>query len=170
LLTAEVQAMRLCQIIPAALSLMLLIGPAWAGDTASGPSALALSALVSENSPTIGASDKQAIATLFSGNTKLSYPAGKKITVSADNIVCRASNVDITQHACDLTFGSKTVTLTWRKAHELFATIAEIGVPPDGALGTIYEGLSQLTCTIDPNAIKQKAGEGADCKFNPGSA
>ena len=37
-----------------------------------------------------------------------------------------------------------------QRLHELFATIAEVGVKPDGAAGTIYEGLSQLACTIDP--------------------
>jgi len=56
-----------------------------------------------------------------------------------------------------------------RKAHELFATIAEVGVPSDGAAGTIYESLSHLACTINPAEIKQKAGGGAECKFDPGA-
>jgi len=152
-----------------AVALLLSGGPALAASTVGGPGALALAALAAENSPTLASGDKHAIATLFSGSVNVAYPHGKKIAVGADKIVCRASNVDITQHECDLTFGAKTVSLTGRKAHELYATIAEIGVPPDGAMGTIYESLSQVTCTIDPDQIKQRAGGGANCSFTPGA-
>jgi hypothetical protein len=27
-------------------------------------------------------------------------------------------------------------------------------------------GISKLACTIDPNAVKEAAGGGADCKFS----
>ena len=40
----------------------------------------------------------------------------------------------------------------------------------DGAAGSVFEGLSKLDCTIDPAEIKQKAGGGANCTFNPGAA
>lgn len=33
-----------------------------------------------------------------------------------------------------------------------FATEALAGIPPDGAAGSNFESLSQLNCTIDPNA------------------
>ena len=95
--------------------------------------------------------------------------ASRKIAVEADTIVCRQSNVDITARSCELTFGAKTVTVKGRKAHELFATIAEVGVAPDGAAGTIYESLSHLACTIDSDEIKQKTGGGAECKFEAGA-
>ena len=147
--------------------LILSAAPAWADHTAGG-SALALSALVSENSPSLSPNDKDTIVQLFGGNTSASYPAGRKITVSADKIVCRAGNFDITERSCELTFGQNTITLAGRRAHELFATIAEVGVPSEGAAGTIFEGLSQLTCTIDPSEIKQRSGGGANCDFNPG--
>ena len=156
------------RIIASAVWLMCAVGPAWAGSTTTGPAALAVAALVAENAPSVAAADKKIIATLFGGNANVSYPAGKKIAVGADKIVCKAGNVDVTLHSCDLTFGTKTVTITGRKAHELYATVAEIGVPPDGAMGTIYESLSQLTCTVDPNQIKQRAGDGANCNFGPG--
>ena len=105
---------------------------------------------------------------MFAGYLNFRFPANRKITIKADSIVCRAGNIDITQRSCELTFGQKKVTLSGRKAHELFATLAEAGVRPDGAAGTIRESLSRLSCTIDPNEVKQKAGGGATCNFDPG--
>ena len=48
-------------------------------------------------------------------------------------------------------------------------TLALAGVPSDGAAGSIFESLSKLSCTLDPKAIKDKAGGGADCSFEPGN-
>jgi hypothetical protein len=100
--------------------------------TASGSSALALAALVAADSRLLTQQDRSVMARMFAGYLNFRYPANRKITIKADSIVCRASNVDITQRSCELTFGSKKATLNGRKAHELFATIAEVGVPPDG--------------------------------------
>ena len=136
----------------------------------SGPRALALAALVAMHSPSLSGQDKHALARLFEGNLNFPFPAGRKITVEADAVLCRASNVDITSRSCTLTFGTHTPMLKGRRAHELFATIAKSGVPEDGAAGSIFEGLSHLKCTIDPAEIKQKAGGGADCKFDPGAS
>jgi len=61
------------------------------------------------------------------------------------------------------------VNLKGRRAHELFATIGEVGVPADGAAGTIFEALSYLDCTINPHEIEQRAGGGASCSFDPGA-
>ncbi len=135
--------------------------------TASGPGALALAALVAQQSPLASAGTKAVLAHLLDGQTGHDATKGK-ITVRADSVVCRASDVDITHHDCNLAFGKRTVMVTGRKAHELYATVAEVGVPPDGTAGSIYESLSQLACTIDPHTIAQKAGGGADCTFNPG--
>ena len=109
------------------------------------------------------------MARMFAGYLNFRFPANRKITIKADSIVCRASNIDITQRSCELTFGAKKVALSGRKAHEMYATIAEVGVPADGAAGTIFESLSHLVCTIDPNEVKQKAGGGATCNFDPGA-
>ncbi len=136
----------------------------------TGPRALALAALVATHSPLLSGQDKHAIARLFDGHLGFPFPAGRKITVQADAILCRASNVDITSRSCTLTFGTHTAMLKARQAHELFATIAEAGVPEDGAAGSIFEGMSHLNCTVDPAEIKQKAGGGADCKFDPGAS
>jgi hypothetical protein len=56
-----------------------------------------------------------------------------------------------------------------RRAHELFATVGEVGVPLDGAAGTMFEALSHFDCTINPHEIQQKAGGGASCSFDPGA-
>jgi hypothetical protein len=147
----------------------VLIGhPAFAGG-ATGNSALALASLVSDQSPLLNLDEKSIMGQLLRPNPNFSWLASRKISVEADTIVCRQSNVDITARTCDLTFGSKTVTVKGRKAHELFATIAEVGVPPDGAAGTMSESLSHLACAIDSNEIKEKTGGGAECTFEPGA-
>jgi hypothetical protein len=156
------------RVIVVASAFMLFAIPAWAATSSAGNGALALSALVSEHSPTLNGFDKRTLAKLFGGNSNVSYPGGKTITVSADKIVCKTSDVDITIHSCDLTFGTKQRTITGRKAHEMYATLIENGVPGDSAAGTLFESLSQLSCTIDPNVIDQRAGGGASCNFTPG--
>jgi hypothetical protein len=151
----------------ACLAVLLLTSHATMAATATGNSALALAALVAERSPVQSPMEKAVLANLFDGRLNLVLPTSKKISVQADTIVCRVSNVDITSRACTLTFGTRKVELKGRKAHELFATVAEAGVPPDGAAGTIYESLLHLSCTIGPNEIKEKGGGGAECKFDP---
>lgn len=136
-------------------------------QTADGSGALALAALVGANSPLLGATDKSVLAKFLDGQTNVAYPAGQTIAVTAAKLTCKASNVDITAHFCDLVFGGKTVSLSGRGAHELFATLAEIGVPSDGAAGSIFEAVSALKCKIDPNEVKQKSGGGAHCDYAP---
>jgi hypothetical protein len=136
--------------------------------TVDGSGALVLAALVGNQSKTLSPTDKAALARLLTGSlTK--FPAEQTITVTADKIDCKASNVDILEHSCTLTFGNMPRTISGREAHELYATLIEAGVRPEGAAGTTHETLSGLMCTIDPNAIKQKDGSGADCKFEAGS-
>ena len=55
------------------------------------------------------------------------------------------------------------------RASEIFATEAMVGVPSDGAAGSVTESLSKLNCTLDPAEIKQKAGGGATCSFETGN-
>jgi hypothetical protein len=68
-------------------------------------------------------------------------------------VICRAGDIDIAAFECELTFGAERVELTGRHANELFATIGEAGVPPEGAAGTIYEGIHAMRCVIDPSAV-----------------
>ena len=150
-----------------AVPLLLAAHPAVAA-TANGNGALALAALVAEISPTVSIPNKGIMLEMLNGSLAFTYPAGQTIAVKADSVVCRVSNVDISAHSCELKFGAVTHKLTGRLAHELYATIAEIGVPPDGAAGSVFEGLTALSCTIDPNEVKQKAGGGASCTYTPG--
>jgi hypothetical protein len=148
------------------IPLLLANHAAFAGSI-DGNGALALAALVAEPSPNVTASDKTVLGKFLNGQTSVPYAPNKKITVAAGAVTCRTSNVDITQHSCDLTFGAKKVATHGRKAHELSATLAEVGVPPDGAAGSIFEAVSNLDCTIDPAEVKQKGGGGAHCAFAP---
>lgn len=133
-----------------------------------GNGALAFAALVAEHSPLLTAKEKRMLADFLVGQSKVKLPAGQKITVTADSVICRASDVDFTEHACDLIFGKKTAQLDGGRAHELYATLVEIGAPSEGAAGTIFEALSNLSCMIDPKEIESKDGGGADCRFTPG--
>ena len=145
------------------IPLLLANYPAFAGSI-DGNGALALAALVAEHSPNVKAHDKFLLEKFLNGQT---YGSKKKITVAAGAVTCRASDVDITQHSCDLTFGAKKVATQGRKAHELYATLAEVGVPPEGTAGSVVEAVSNLECAIDPAELKQKAGGGAHCTFAP---
>ena len=137
-----------------------------APSSVSGSTALALAGVVAPYSP-LPAAEKKVVAAFFAGNTNVSY--ARKITVTADKIVCRTSNVDITARSCELTFKGSTRTVKGREANEIFATEAMAGAPSDGAAGSIFESLSKLSCTLDPKALKDKAGAGADCSFEPGN-
>ena len=159
--------MRLGRLTILACSLSLASTAVWAAPaTTSGSIALALAGVVAPYSP-LPAKEKKAVAAFFGGNSNVRY--ARKITVRADKVVCRASNVDITSRSCALTFGSRTHTVKGSEANAIYATVALAGVPPDGAAGTIYEALSKLSCTLDPKVIKDKAGGGADCTFEPGN-
>ena len=133
----------------------------------SGSTALALAGVIAPLAPDLSAAEKKAMAMLFAANADIPYK--KAIVVTADRIVCRTGNVDITIRSCDVTFGKKTRTVNGSTANEIFATEALAGIPPDGAAGSNFESLSKLSCTIDPNAIRRKDGSGADCTFQPGN-
>ena len=139
-----------------------------APGTTTGPTALALAAVIAQHSPVVRAFDKRVIARLFRGNTRFGFTPNTKISVDADSVVCRVSNVDITSRSCELTFGARKRKLTGREANEVGATAAAAGVPSEGAAGSSIESISKLRCTIDPNEIMQKAGGGANCSFETG--
>ncbi|WP_036309167.1 hypothetical protein [Methylosinus sp. LW3] len=155
------------RIFATALFILAADGAALAASTTDGAGALSLAALAGKHSPAVKPAEKAALGKLADGHAKVAFPKGKTIEVVVDSISCRASNVDITQHACELTFGQKKVQLSGRLAHEIFATLLEVGVPPDGAAGTIYAAASALDCTVDPDEVAQKAGGGAQCKYEP---
>jgi len=137
--------------------------PAASPGAVSGQAALALAGVVAPASHLLSMAEKEAVATLFAANSAIAHK--KKIVVTADKIVCRVSNVDITARSCELTFGKTVKTINGRPANEMFATEAMAGVPSDAAAGSIFESLSKLSCTLDPQAIKDKAGAGAECTY-----
>jgi hypothetical protein len=149
-------------LLPAALMLQ----SASAADI-SGAGALALAGVVAPHDTSLSPSKRLVIAKLFAGHHP-AYPAGQKITVTASKIECRQSNVAINDRSCALTFGSHHPHVSGRGSHEIYATLIEAGVPSDGAAGSVFETLTALTCTLDPNEINQNAGGGASCTFTPG--
>jgi hypothetical protein len=136
--------------------------------TATGPTALALAAVIAQHSPVVYAFDRRIIARLFGGRTNFGFTPNTKISVTAESVVCRTSNVNITARTCDLTFGVRKRTLTGREANEVSATGLTAGASSEGAAGSIIESISKLDCTIDPNEIMKKAGGGAQCTFETG--
>ncbi|MEH2525448.1 MULTISPECIES: hypothetical protein [unclassified Bradyrhizobium] len=62
--------------------------------TANGQAALALAGVVALYSPLLTADEREAVSAFFVGQSGVRY--AKKISVTADKIVCRVSNVDIT--------------------------------------------------------------------------
>jgi hypothetical protein len=148
------------------LVLLLLLSscPAFA-ESLTGNRALALAALVAENSPRLGAKDKRVMMHMLDGNLHFRFPPNRKISVLADRISCSAGDVDISEHSCELKFGSAPHVLHGRTAHELFATLVEAGAGSEGAAGRVFEVISHLSCAIHPNEVKEKGGGGAECTF-----
>jgi hypothetical protein len=150
------------------LAALLVIAQAATGvaATATGSAAFALASLVARNSPMLSADDKRVIARLFEGDSSVALPADKKILVTADSIVCRVSNVDLTARRCELEFGATKLVLSGREANEINTTLAAVGATPEGAAGSMIESISKLVCTIDFNGMNQRAGGGARCTFD----
>lgn len=148
------------------LPLLLASQSVWAANTIGNHSAVALAGVVAPFSP-LSPGKKAVMALLFNG-LKPTFP---QITITAQSITCSAGDVSINTFNCALTFvngsGTINVNVTGRKAHEIFATLIEAGVPANGTAGKIFEALLQLSCTIDPNMIKQNTGAGASCSFTP---
>lgn len=133
--------------------------------TVNGPEALALASVVAQHSPLLSADDKRVIARFFEGDSRVVPPIRERFSVTADSVVCRASNVDITERHCEMAFETRKLTLKGREANEVGATLAAAGVPAEGAAGSIIESISKMVCTIDSNEISQMAGAGAKCTF-----
>lgn len=149
-----------------AATISLAASAAFAGAS-NGPSALALSTLVAEQSPLVPVQDKRLLTAYLEGRADAAHVKGKVVAVKAEAIECRAGNVDVTDHVCELDFGGKKTTLKGRRAHELYATLAENGVKPDGAAGATLESVTALECLVDADEVREKAGGGARCAFAP---
>ncbi len=149
-------------------ALMLGTTAAQADNSLTNSGALALAALVGWHALDLPSADKQILASMLIGDLAFISPPSGQIEVKAESVSCRSSNVDISEHDCTLKFGAATRMLKGREAHELYATLVENGVVPDGAAGSIYAALSHLDCIVKPDEVKQKAGGGASCTSQPG--
>ena len=160
-------------MIPRASAIAFLLaafGPSAASAapaTVTGPTALAVAAVVAQCSPLLNPGERKVIAGLFEGNGKISYPK-KKLSVGADSVTCRISNVAIAERSCDLAFAKGKRSLKGRAANELYATLASAGVTVEGAAGSMIEGVTKLNCTLDLGAISQNDGSGATCSWESG--
>jgi hypothetical protein len=129
----------------------------------SGATALAVAAVVAQYSPLLSAYEQRLISSIFNGNVKSGDK--RKLSVTAESITCRISNVAIAERSCELTFKKGKRTLKGREANELFATLGSAGVVAEGAAGSMIEGITKLNCTLEPAVIKDNSGGGADCSF-----
>jgi hypothetical protein len=68
--------------------------------SAGGPTALAVAAVLAPYSPLLSAYEKRFIAGLFDSNAKAGFPGKKKLTVTAETVTCRVSNVAIAERSC----------------------------------------------------------------------
>lgn len=138
-----------------------------ASANASGAAALALAGVVAGHSPVLSSTDRRVMARLFA-DRPVTFPADRKLTVAASSIECRISSTDIASRTCELRFderrhGARTVGLSGRAASEVFAALTAAGA----GSGEVAK-VSALSCTIDPNEIRRRAGGGADCVFEKG--
>jgi hypothetical protein len=156
--------------IAAAFALVAVLGPSAAlaaPATLTGPTALAVAAVVAPYSSLLNPGERKVIAGLFDGNGRISYPK-KKLSVSADIVTCRISNVAIAERSCDISFSKGKHALKGREANEAYATLASAGVTAQGAAGSMIESLSKLSCSLDLDVIRQNAGGGAECSWEAG--
>jgi hypothetical protein len=149
-----------------AVALIFVGQSAWAGAM-TGNGALSFAALIGQHAPQLDQEQKGLLLNYLNGEAEAKFPEGGAFSVKADSVTCRISNVDITFHSCDLTFGATNVTIKGRVAHELYATLIENGVPGDGAAGSNYEAIGALDCTINPGEVASRGGGGAKCDFAP---
>jgi hypothetical protein len=95
-------------------------------------------------------------------------PASRRIKTSADRIRCRMGDVDTTLHDCTLTFGHREITRAGRTGQLLLATLQQNGAQSDGAAGTIYYTVTDISCLVDATRVEMHEGVGATCTFTNG--
>ncbi|TKW77344.1 MAG: hypothetical protein DI543_16195, partial [Bradyrhizobium icense] len=89
--------MKPARLAAYALALTLTGGATALAASTSGSPALALAAVIAPYSPDLSPLDKITVAALFDGES--GKVAAKKIAVTAERIMCRTSNVDLTSRS-----------------------------------------------------------------------
>jgi hypothetical protein len=154
-----------------AILLLAILAPSAASAAAgkvSGSAALALAGVVASYSTVLSAREKKTVAALFDGNAAIAITTKKQLLVNAESVLCRIGNVDITFRSCELIFSNGKHRVKGRAANEIYATLAVAGADAEGAAGSIFRGVTKLSCTLDPAEIKEKSGGGAECSFRTG--
>lgn len=152
-LVAQTGAAQTTETVPAAPS-------AASGGVSQGSAALMLASLIAPYAPDLDAKRRVALTVLGDNGASIF----ERIELKAADIACRTSNVTIGAYGCDLKFANgATNALKGRKAHELYATLLENGIPVDGAAGSIQAHVKELKCVIEPRVLAQNAGGGAYC-------
>ena len=135
--------------------------------SSSAPGALALAALVGAHSPALGSQQKQALADMLDGS--LNFPFNAPISVAADSVACRQSDVDISHHDCTLKFGAATRDAERpRSRTSSYATLIENGVPSDGAAGSSYESVSRPRLHDQARRGEAEGRRRRDLRWAPG--
>jgi hypothetical protein len=154
-----------------AIAFFLLISLASANPAAAanatGHGALALAAILGQYDPSLGPRTKAGLLRLLADK---SYGRTGTLTVDMAEATCRAGDVDLKAFNCALTYGTGTINLKGRQAAELYATLAEAGIPSDGAAGTIYESAKSISCNLNLTELGGPGtgdGGGAGCTYQP---
>lgn len=130
------------------------------GGVSQGSAALMLASLIAPYEPSLDGKRRAALAVLGDNGASIF----ERIELNAANVSCRTSNVAIGAYGCDMKFANgATTALKGRKAHELYATMLENGVPVEGAAGSLQAQINELKCVIEPRVLAQNAGGGAYC-------
>ena len=92
---------------------------------------------------------------LFAANSDIPYK--KPIVVTADKIVCRTGNVDITVRNCEVTFGKKTKTVNGSTANEIMNLAA------NGSRALLTRDVGNITMDLNSvEAVQITARSGTD--------
>ncbi len=146
---------------------LVLFSSASLAARSHGNAALALAAFIAENSPNVSHTEKAVLIHFLGGRTNFILPHGvHRIVVQADRIRCRMGNVSLTLHACEITYGTRTVVQPGRTGQALLATMLENTIAPNGAAADmITYAVASVRCTVDADEIQSNDGDGAQCEF-----
>ncbi len=87
--------------------------------------------------------------------------------VAAAHAICSESDVAVGQFSCELSFAEGAPRakgkLGGHLAFELYAALVSAGLRTGGAAGHIEVEATNVDCTLDMTALREKAGGGATC-------
>ena len=136
--------------------------------TITGPTALALAAVVAQHSPHLPAYDKKTMARLFAGDSVFLIGTKAKFSVTVDTAVCRTSNVDIAARSCELTFKVSKKTIKGREANEVYATSRPPASSPKARPDRTSPASRSSIAPSMPRKSARRPARGAQCSFETG--